>query len=140
MVIDRRTFLVASGVGFAGFPIGRPLRANESVRADTQTLAAENGKAKSVILFFLCGGASHVDTWDLKPDAPSEYRGPFLPIATSAPEVRLCEHLPLLSKQSHHLAVINSVGGSVNTNDPPRWILLQPDRPRSRPNLQNARK
>lgn len=117
MVIDRRTFLVASGVGFAGFPIGRPLRANESARAAGQSLAAGNGKAKSVILFFLCGGASHVDTWDMKPDAPSEYRGPFLPIATSAPEVRLCEHLPLLAKQSHHLAVINSVGGSVNTND-----------------------
>jgi hypothetical protein len=103
-VFSRRTFLVASGLGLAG------LRA---VGADRAT----GGKAKSTILFFLCGGASHIDTWDMKPNAPLEYRGLFQPIATSAPGVRLCEHLPLLSKEAHHLAVINSVAGSVNTND-----------------------
>jgi hypothetical protein len=73
--------------------------------------------AKSTILFFLCGGASHVDTWDMKPDAPEDYRGPFRPIATSAPGIRLCEHLPMLAAQAHHLAVVNSVGATVNTND-----------------------
>ena len=111
MTFDRRTFLVASGAGFAGFPIGRPALASERDRE------AAGGKAKSVILFFLCGGASHLDTWDMKPDAPAEYRGPFSSIATSAPDVRLCEHLPLLAQQAHQLAVINSVGGTVNTND-----------------------
>ncbi len=70
-----------------------------------------------MILFFLCGGASHIDTWDMKPEAPVEYRGLFSPIETTAPGVRLCEHLPLLAKQAHHLAVVNSVSGSVNTND-----------------------
>lgn len=73
--------------------------------------------AKSTILFFLSGGASHIDMWDMKPDAPAEYRGPFQPIATSAPGVRLCEHLPLLARQAHHLALVNSVGGTVSTND-----------------------
>jgi hypothetical protein len=68
-------------------------------------------------LFFLSGGTSHLDTWDLKPNAPLEYRGPFQPIETSAPGVRLCEHLPLLAKQAHHLALVNSVGATVNTND-----------------------
>ncbi len=71
-----------------------------------------NGRAKSTILFFLSGGASHVDMWDMKPEAPLEYRGPFQPIATSAPGIRLCEHLPLLARQAHHLALINSVGAS----------------------------
>ena len=75
------------------------------------------GKAKTTILFFLCGGASHLDSFDLKPNAPLEYRGPFKPIETTAPGVRLSEHLPLLAKQAHHLAVLNSVGGTVNTND-----------------------
>jgi hypothetical protein len=55
--------------------------------------------------------------WDPKPDAPDDYRGPFRPIATAAPGVRLCEHLPLLAKQARRLAVVNSVGASVNTND-----------------------
>jgi len=53
----------------------------------------------------------------MKPEAPAEYRGAFNPIQTSAPGVRLCEHLPLLAKQAHHLTLINSVGGTVNTND-----------------------
>ncbi len=105
--MQRRTFLVASCAGMAGL-MGGPLAAAPVSAA---------GRAKSTILFFLSGGASHVDMWDMKPEAPLEYRGPFKPIATSAPEVRLCEHLPLLAKQAHHLAVLNSVGASVNTND-----------------------
>lgn len=116
--IDRRAFLVASGSGFAGLQFGQPGLAAEVKASSPPSLAsAGGGQAKSVILFFLCGGASHLDTWDMKPEAPAEYRGPFSPIGTSSPEVRLCEHLPLLAKQAHHLAVINSVGGSVNTND-----------------------
>ncbi len=113
---DRRTFLVASASGFAGLHFGgaiQPAVADSATRAPIDG----GGKAKSVILFFLCGGASHLDTWDMKPNAPAEYRGVFSPIRTSAPEIRLCEHLPMLAKQAHHLAVINSVCGTVNTND-----------------------
>jgi uncharacterized protein (DUF1501 family) len=105
--LDRRTFLVAGGMS---------LLSAGGVRAAGAT-AGRRTPAKSTILFFLCGGASHIDTWDMKPDAPAEYRGPFQPIATRAPGIRLCEHLPLLAKQAHHLAVINSINGRVNTND-----------------------
>ncbi len=122
---DRRAFLVASASGVAGYSFGRPnlAAADRSVPSSASNAkasggtTASGGKAKSVILFFLCGGASHLDTWDMKPDAPAEYRGPFSPINTSAPAIQLCEHLPFLSKQAHHLAVINSVGSTVNTND-----------------------
>jgi len=55
--------------------------------------------------------------WDMKPKAPAEYRGPFAPIATSASGIQLCEHLPMLAEQAHHLALVNSVGSTVNTND-----------------------
>lgn len=89
----------------------------QRLRAETNEPSAGSRHAKSTILFFLCGGASHVDSWDMKPQAPVEYRGPFAPIATSAPGVTLCEHLPLLAKQAHHLALVNSISGSVNTND-----------------------
>ena len=80
--------------------------------ARTASAAARpgTGKAKSTILFFLCGGASHLDTWDMKPNAPSEYRGPFQPVATSSPEIQLCEHLPMTAKVAHHLAIVRSVG------------------------------
>lgn len=109
-LLHRRRFLVASGLGFAGLQFGQPGPMAAAATSSRPT-------ARSTILFFLCGGASHLDTWDMKPDAPAEYRGPFEPIATSAPGVRLCEHLPLLARQAHHLALVNSVRGSVSTND-----------------------
>ena len=109
---DRRAFLVASAMGVAGHTFGRPSQA-----AAFEQTAVNSGKAKSTILFFLCGGASHMDMWDLKPRAPLEYRGPFQPIETSSPGVVFSEHLPMLSRQAHHLALLNSVGAKVNTND-----------------------
>jgi hypothetical protein len=112
-LLNRRAWLVASGLGFAGLTFGRPAAARNAADDKGRT----GGQAKSTILFFLCGGASHLDMWDLKPNAPDSHRGPFQPIETSAPGVRLSEHLPLLAKQAHHLAVINSVGATVNTND-----------------------
>lgn len=66
--------------------------------------------AKSAIMIWLSGGASHIDTWDMKPDAPEEYRGSFKPVATSVPGIHLCEHLPHLAKQAHHLAIVRSLG------------------------------
>jgi hypothetical protein len=104
--------LVASGLGLAGFAFGRP--GSAAAPASSEALRP---RAKSTILFFLCGGASHLDMWDLKPNAPDDYRGPFRPIATTAPGLALCEHLPLLAQQARHLAVVNSVAASVNTND-----------------------
>jgi hypothetical protein len=109
---SRRAFLVASTVGFAGMQFGRVAQA---VTADAS--APRAGKAKSTILFFLSGGSSHIDTFDMKPEAPLEYRGPFQTIATTAPDIRLSEHLPMLAQQAHHLALVRSVGASVNTND-----------------------
>ncbi len=110
--IDRRAFLVASGCSLTGLTLGKPAPAEPRPRP-----LRSSATARSTILFFLCGGASHIDTWDMKPAAPLEYRGPFQPISTSAPGVQLCEHLPLLAQQAHHLAVVNSVGATVNTND-----------------------
>ncbi len=65
--------------------------------------------ARSCLLFFLEGGPAHQDLWDLKPEAPVEIRGDFQPIDTSLPGVPVCEHLPLLSRQMHHLAQIRAV-------------------------------
>lgn len=113
---NRRAFLAASTASMAGISASsRPysLLAQENLSAEN----LNQGKAKSTILFFLCGGASHIDTWDMKPDAPAEYRGPFQPMATSASGIQLCEHLPMTAKQAHHMAIVRSVGGSVNTND-----------------------
>src|SRR5438477_1124093 len=94
--IHRRTFLTAGALGFFG--------------ANLANAAAGKKTARSTIMIWLSGGASHIDTWDMKPDAPAEFRGEFKPAATAAPGVRLCEHLPLLARQARHLAVVNGLG------------------------------
>ncbi len=55
------------------------------------------------------GGPAQQDTWDLKPDAPAEVRGTFQPIATKVPDIRICEHFPLLSQRTDKLAIIRSM-------------------------------
>ena len=97
MRLDRRTVLAAGGMGFCGLLPG-------TVAADVAA------RAKSAILIWLTGGPSHIDLWDMKPTAPSTVRGEFKPIATSSPEITLCEHLPHLAKQAHHLAIVRSLG------------------------------
>jgi hypothetical protein len=102
--LGRRAFLAA---GPARHGRGQPDTARQRRRGRPPT---RKPPARSAVLIWLSGGASHIDTWDMKPDAPAEFRGEFKPIATSAPGVRLCEHLPLLARQAHHLAVVNSLG------------------------------
>ncbi len=67
------------------------------------------GKAKSVILLYLLGGAATQDMFDLKPGAPSGVRSEFKPIPTSAPGVRICEHLPRTARWMHRAALVRSV-------------------------------
>ena len=72
--------------------------------------------ADSCILIFLDGGPSHLDMWDMKPNAPTEIRGEFQPIATSLPGVRVSEHMPLFSRQVHRGTIIRSAHHSVNNS------------------------
>lgn len=64
---------------------------------------------RSCILIFYYGGPSHLDTWDMKPDAPAEIRGEFRPVETRAPGIRISEHLPHTARVMHHVAVVRSM-------------------------------
>lgn len=103
--MHRRTFLTASAAGLAGLSGVSPARSSE-----TGSPVTTGGKARSTILIWLSGGPSHIDLWDMKPDAPAEVRGAFQPVSTSAAEITLCEHLPHLALQMHHLALVRSLG------------------------------
>src|SRR5690242_12788341 len=59
------------------------------------------GRARSILMFNLLGGPSHIDMFDLKPDAPEGIRGEFRPIATSLPGLSICEHMPRLARWMH---------------------------------------
>jgi uncharacterized protein (DUF1501 family) len=104
--MDRRAFLTASTMGLASLGFRSTLKGTTAAPAALPTLAKP---AKSTVLFFLCGGSSHIDMWDMKPQAPLEYRGEFKPMRTTGDDIVLCEHLPLLAKQAHRFAMVHGV-------------------------------
>ena len=100
--LSRRSFLQAGALGVAGFTLADYLRlahANELKPA----------KAKSAIFVFLAGGPTHLDTFDLKPDAPAEIRGEFKPIDTNVPGIQISEHLPKLAKLADQYAIVRGI-------------------------------
>src|SRR5207248_2891591 len=103
--LTRRETLRAGALSaLGGFGLADLLRAEEVRRADHPP-----GKAKSVIVLYLYGGAPWQDMFDMKPAAPAEVRGEFRPAATSAPGVTVCEHLPRTARWMHRAAVVRSV-------------------------------
>src|SRR5258708_246542 len=107
----RREFIQ---VGFSGL-LGLGLSDLLAARARTDTGAHQSvshstpARAKSVILVFLTGGLSHLDSFDMKPCAPAGIRGEFQPIATSASGIQYCEHLPQLAARADKLAIVRSL-------------------------------
>lgn len=94
------------------------------------------GRAKSCIFVYLLGGPPHLDTFDLKPDAPAEVRGPFRPIPSTVTGLRVCEHLPRLAKLAHKFAVVRSVSHN-NHNHTPMIYYTLTGRAVERPNEDN---
>jgi hypothetical protein len=84
-----------------------PYLAAKSLAAPTHDAPA--AKAKSCIIVFCWGGMSHLETWDLKPDAPKEVRGEFNPISTVTPGISIGEHLPLMALHTDKLAIVRSI-------------------------------
>jgi hypothetical protein len=95
--------------------------------------ARANGGARlakrSGIFVFLEGGPSHQDTFDLKPDAPSEYRGEFKPIPTAVPGIQICEHLPELAKRMKDYAIIRGLSHTLADHGIGKKYLLTGNRP-----------
>ncbi|HKI37682.1 MAG TPA: DUF1501 domain-containing protein [Gemmataceae bacterium] len=107
--ITRRNFLRIGAFG-AGLTLADMLR----LRA---TAGTAKSSAKAAIMIQLGGGPSHIDMYDLKPEAPLEYRGEFKPIATNVPGVQICEHFPLQARLWDKFAVIRSLIGGPEHSD-----------------------
>lgn len=103
--VTRREMLRVGGLAFTGLALPDLFRA----RAETPPGKRRSGTAKSCIVVFNYGGPSHIDTLDLKPDAPAEIRGEFQPIPTNVPGIAICEHLPRLAKIADRYAIIRSM-------------------------------
>ncbi len=102
--INRRSFLRTGALMLGGMSLSGLLR--------RQAMAAAAGEVKkdiSVILFWQGGGPSQLDMWDMKPDAPSEFRGSFNPISTNLDGLQICEHMPRIAKVCDKLTLLRSV-------------------------------
>lgn len=100
--VSRRAFLTAGGLAVGGLTLADLLQ-HRAAAADRST------RSKSVIMVYLNGGPSHLDMYDLKPDAPVEYRGEFKPIRTNVPGIDICEHLPLHARIADKFAIVRSM-------------------------------
>ncbi|HRX79042.1 MAG TPA: DUF1501 domain-containing protein [Pirellulaceae bacterium] len=100
--LHRREFLRTGLTGFTGLTLSQLYQ----LRAQGASGGSEN---TAVILVWLRGGASHLDTFDPKPDAPAEFRGPFAPIDTKTPGIQITELLPQLATLSDRYALLRSV-------------------------------
>jgi hypothetical protein len=114
--ITRRELLRVGGLAFAGLTLADVLR----LRAGAGTDA---GRGKSVIMIWLRGGPSHIDSYDMKPDAPAEIRGEFRPIRTNVPGVHICEHMPRQARIMDRLAVLRGVRSNDLGDHTPHYIL-----------------
>jgi uncharacterized protein (DUF1501 family) len=99
-------------IGYSGL-LGLGLSSVLTARAQASN---SKRKPKSMILVFLTGAASHIDTFDMKSDAPAEVRGEFKPIATNLPGLHICEHLPRLAQRADKYALIRSFAHRENNH------------------------
>lgn len=111
--------LQVGGIGALGLSLPTFLRADEKSR---NTNARR--QAKSCIFIHQYGGLSQLDSWDMKPDAPQELRGPYKPIRTATPGFQICELMPRLARLSEHYAVIRSMTHTMAQHDKANAMLL----------------
>lgn len=102
--IPRRSFLEVGGLSVLGLGMSDFLRMK--AKAEVTGGMVED---RSVIFIWLPGGMPHMETYDMKPEAPSEYRGEFRPIRTNVSGIEVCEHLPMHAKIADKFAVIRSI-------------------------------
>jgi hypothetical protein len=119
--INRREMLRVGSLAMGGLTLADLLR--------ERAHGTEAKREKSVIMVWLRGGPSHIDSYDMKPDAPPEIRGEFSPIATNVPGVQVCELMPGHATIMDRLAVIRGIRSNDLGDHTPHYILTgTPDR------------
>jgi len=107
--LSRRQLLQIGAANLLGLGLPSLLKADAS-----RSNVGKTARADACIIIFLNGGPSHLDMWDMKPDAPAEIRGEFKPIASSVPGLQVSEHLPKLAKRMHLATLVRSMQHGVN--------------------------
>ena len=113
--VSRRNFLQIGAFG-AGLTLADMLRAQSALAAGAAKRQPSRSQ-KAAIMIYLPGGPSHLDMYDLKPDAPKEFRGEFNPIKTNVPGIEICEHFPRIAAMMDKFVPIRSVTGCSGDHD-----------------------
>jgi uncharacterized protein (DUF1501 family) len=109
--ISRRDFLRIGALALGGLSLA------ELLRLKAQGALSPEHAHKAVIMINLVGGPSHIDMYDMKPDAPAEYRGEFKPIKTNVPGIEICEHMPLQATIADKLAIVRGLRMAIGSGD-----------------------
>ncbi len=117
LAMSRRSLLRIGGLGMLGLNLPTIMRAGEQ----PQSLPV---RAKQVIFLFQWGGPSHIDTFDMKPDAPSEIRGPIQPISSVVPGLPVCEHMPEMAKRMDRVTLIRSMTHTMKNHNSAGYYAL----------------
>src|SRR5688572_16084380 len=97
---SRRSFLQAGTAGMAGMVLPNLLGLEAAGATE-----GRGARIKNCITIFLVGSPGHLDTWDMKPDAPENVRGKFRPTRTNVPGVQICEHFPLMARMMNKVSL-----------------------------------
>lgn len=124
--VTRRSFMATAARSCLGVTIAgsaAELFSPSALAADPATIASGGGRAKSVIYLFMSGGMTHLDTFDPKPDAPDEFRGPTETIKTKADGLRLGHYMSNLAGQADKIALVNSMTSTQGAHGPGRYFM-----------------
>ena len=124
--MTRRDAVKVGVLGTTGLTLAGMLRAEAFASANGKVLP---GKATSAIFINLTGGPSHMDTFDLKPNAPKEYRGEFNPIKTNVPGIEFSEHLPKLAQCADKFAILRGVSHTLAAHALGQEYVMSGNRP-----------
>ena len=124
---SRRGFLRNTAVGTFGLSLPRLLQMESQAKA----AGRDRGRPKSLIFLYLYGGASQIDTWDMKPHAPAEFRGEFRPIQTTVPGTFICELLPRMARLAQRYTILRTLHHANRNHQPAGCWLLTGVNPRS---------
>ncbi len=114
-MLKRRSWLNIASTSLPGLTI--PQLLDLRLRTAAEAPAARH-RGNSCVFLFLFGGPSHIDLWDMKPEAPAEIRGEFRPVATKVPGIEICEHLPRLAQTMDRICLLRSMTHGMNVHGP----------------------
>ncbi|MBS0206874.1 MAG: DUF1501 domain-containing protein [Planctomycetes bacterium] len=126
--LTRRDWIQAGSLSVGGLSLGSRLGSSAGLAAEPvsggQGAGAAFGRAKSVILFWLTGGPAQQESWDPKPNAPLEVRGPFQPIASRSPGLNVCELMPRTALLTDKIAVLRAMWTGDNAHSSSGYAML----------------